>query len=1187
MSSSNLGLARFAFNIYGSLASTPHEQTKSRVNEPSRPSSKKKLVYPCEKEITCLSHLRHPLGRVSSSYYDTSSQVPSHHVIIGGKHYLKLLVLNSDQSAIKTDINLVDPSPGFLGRLHASLRLFNVNTVKCFGDMVACGLSSGLVNVFQISSSGKSRLAYKFDDHKRVINSLDFVAQDQLLLSGSQDGTVKLWDLRSYNQKPVLKLQASHHADPVRSCQYSPHSKHKGKMTVLTVHDSGTLSKFDLRYLGNSLNQSLPEKKFTFHTGPALSLHIHPETEHVITGGRDRKLCVWDYSDTSSSSNSPKYVLNAYGPVMKVRWSETPCDLAETHHLHHNQTSSFLSQSMGDFHLPLADFPDLPDPSHLSLFKYDFACLYLNDDPTVTVYNLRRKYIPSEVITTTTGKPIQNFIWANNPLGERRIWSITKSNVFVAYNLSASDEEFDDNVCRPLQLLPKAAADWNHGYGDLALISQEQEEFDIGPNDPNISHDLSEFDDPNNSGPAPEDLSSSYGRDSHFAYENSYPLSASNSKLGSHHNNSSEILHSSPHHHIPMPTHHSMKDRPQLVRLSTHNPMIPPLMSPSPVAQPRASLLEMSGSLTPSFNRPPIGRHSSSHSTQDSASLSSVFIHPSNSAVSMSQNTKKSSLSHTTPYLVSLSLPIPLNDETVFEVLAREYHVCVPDGFTLAQACHMNASIAASVKQFRNFQVWKILAIALDEEGVETFGEATVTSPNHQDDQELGNNEIPGLFVEEDLKSILSELGNFVGSYNSNSTLTTNYGAGDNKHMSRLASSPSAPQDIQGQKPMAIQEDSKSKSPRGGVDINRNRNKQFLKMTAANTGAIEIDSENTRFPPPAEHGFDEQRNMDSASPKDNSPGRLSVKSWGFEEQSQDADNENLHFMLNAANSLSSSSVFGNSSRARHSFLSMRASPHQITSSSCGSSVKRFNGPGARGVSSQARGLNFNLLEKVEENSVKSLQRKNESELTKAMTSNKQENMSLEDKPWSFFNLLGKSLSFAMEQGDIAMSSAMISLFYGEIKQFKTKILRKESSLECLATYIEILRRKELFSDAARIVKQAPRELNESLSELYSGNIDMRFYCCWCEKLLINERSKSRMLSNGGGNGDGAGGFGYWYCDECCRKQLNCIYCNEPCQGLTVVVSLKCGHRGHFGCLQEWFVYDKNSECPGGCEVSVR
>lgn len=59
-----------------------------------------------------------------------------------------------------------------------------------------------------------------------------------------------------------------------------------------------------------------------------------------------------------------------------------------------------------------------------------------------------------------------------------------------------------------------------------------------------------------------------------------------------------------------------------------------------------------------------------------------------------------------------------------------------------------------------------MLAVSLEDD--ESYEDEYVADPV----QEFENQD-------EDLKSILSDLGNFVGSYNSNSTLTTNYGQGN------------------------------------------------------------------------------------------------------------------------------------------------------------------------------------------------------------------------------------------------------------------------------------------------------------------------------------------------------------------------------------------------------------------------
>ena len=230
-------LARYAFNIYGDTR--PRERPR-------------RLEYPCERELTCLSQLQRP------------GQPPV--VILGGKNCLRMLALNADNTAVVADSSIVD-----LAR--TPQKLFSVNTLKCTSDLVACGLANGAVHVYQVTLGGKNRLAYKLQDHKRVVNSLDFV-DDSVLVSGSQDGTVKVWDLRTFSPRPVMQLAASHHSDPVRSCQASAHCRVRGKTIVLSVHDSGALCK--LRRGGSAFCCAAPDCQ-----------HLRPGDESaVVHGGR-------------------------------------------------------------------------------------------------------------------------------------------------------------------------------------------------------------------------------------------------------------------------------------------------------------------------------------------------------------------------------------------------------------------------------------------------------------------------------------------------------------------------------------------------------------------------------------------------------------------------------------------------------------------------------------------------------------------------------------------------------------------------------------------------------------------------------------------------------------------------------------------------------------------------------------
>lgn len=1195
-----LSLARFAFNIYGSL----NDRTQKTPDKPKHVPLKK-LKYICDREITCVSQLLHPVGRSGLAFADPDplTPVPAHHVLIGGKNYLKLLALSADQADVVADFNLIDTPSSHLLRLHTSLRLFNVNTIKTKGDMVACGLTSGSVHVYQMASSGRAKLAHRLDDHKRVVNSLDFVEQENVLFSGSQDGTVRLWDLRLFSPKPALKLMASQHADPVRSCQYSPHSKVRGKMSVLSVHDSGALCKYDLRYPGSSNSTvTLPERKWTFHTGPALSLHIHPELEYVLTGGRDRKICLWNYGDAALNSMAPETSLNTYGPVMKIRWNDSPNDEA--------------------VHPGLLDPNDEFHPQHQALYNYDFACLYLNDDPSISVFNLARKYIPKEVVNTLTRKPFQNFIWAKSPPGGRRLWTITKSNVFVSYDLNSS-EETAQNILRPLETLPSVTTSWCNGFSNLSVVSQDPADFDLLV--PISSDSLPELPERPERPERPQSEELRVDEDRFFEHQVS-PVPFETSLLPN------RALHS----HPTTPTYFyqksstlSPKERPMLLRLSTQHSH--PQISSSLGLQ-RSNLTDLGISQTPL--RPSLNRNPS-QTTVDSASLGStvfqpVMNHGSNYGSSLKHPISSLSLSPS-PYLVSMSLPLPLADETVFAALANDYLTGVPDAFSLSFVCQINARVAASVQRFRDCQTWRMISVALEQQD-----ESNVLGLSHlplhqavaepEDDQDNVSLDVlsrsPG-----DTKSISSDLGNVVGSYNSDSTLTTNYGSGPRKRsnassMNNLSILGSSRELVRGEHLLrnvkaaasnqslmefAVEAFSPGANPgiKSRTNSLTNRRASFLqkafsdierKNSIALVSRAEPESSNPihkaekscspnpvisdkAAPPTKRHDTLSEEDNSFTENKSNVPTSKGRPIYGnkafnnLSRTSHDLDDENLNVMTNASASFSSSAISANVDTAHGVHL------QGFSVGSRDSPAGSWHSLGSKSFTKAPRNMPAQYdqkmpLDRVEESSIQSKDNQT-SQLTKAMSRFAKDDSVF--RPWHAVNIIKKSLEYALAQGDMVMSATLILLFYDYFHvNYTEEILDPQESLEVLGLYVDTLRAKEMYTIAVQVVNDSPTALKERLCEYAVKEVEMRFYCCWCKTLLTNEMSKAKY-------GVDSDKFGFWYCDECKRKQLNCVYCNEPCKGLTVVESLRCGHRGHFGCFQEWHIEDGNSECPGGCE----
>ncbi|KAK6453673.1 restriction of telomere capping protein 1 [Scheffersomyces xylosifermentans] len=1307
---SQSSLAKFAFNIYGSLnhQTPPLSSVEGSTSPASSFSSTKsasiipenfnyrsnKLVFNCEREVTTLSQLNFPLNVVNS--FQSSENELAHHVIIGGRNYLKILALSEDQSRILQDINVLEQGTSIYGnsRVPTTNKLNNINTVKAQSDTIACGLSNGLITIYKVSHSGKSRLIQKFSDHKRCINSLDFLGAKTLydtpnqLISGSQDGSIKLWDLRSSSPRAMLTIVSSSHSDPIRSCQYSPHSMVRNKITVLSVHDSGALCKFDIRSGGanGSAAQSAtysPERKWNIHTGPALSLHIHPEREYVVTGGRDQKICVFNYGDSQTSNRiTPDDTINTYGPVMKVRWCMYPDSAAAQQfgealdtYQQTNEFPKFEDKLSYDEREALYSYSSSSRTN--SLKNYDLACSYLNDDSTISIYNLNRKYIPKEVITSSSNKPFQNFIWAHNNNSSRKIWTITKSNVFATYDLDFHDSVLDSEVSRPLEELTNVAMAWDNGFSDLCIANQEKYEFEI-----------TEVDSQTSDSDGVDPIEGEYG--SHYRSTSNSVVIMDDNELRSFdqispgletemsmsfNNNKTFAVGSLPGGSKYAPgssaTVPSPLEKPPLYRSSTHY-SLHMAKSPSPIPQRRGSATfnysesqtNLSGITMP---RPKLTRNLS-QTTQDSSISIGSAPQPS---MSLLKQKKSFQVNHASPYLVPLSLPLPLNDDAAFEALSNNYLISIPDGFNLVDVCLLNASVAASAYRYRECQVWKVLAVSLEDQYVDlddvtNFLDETV---------EQGSKEQAGVKKDEadedqkDVKSISSDLGNFVGSYNSNSTSTTNYG-GMGSTGGSVGAKASSMESIAQENPAmgsSVESETKTHPPSGNLMdmINSSRVNSFStnispagsnlflrvqpedKTVDKNESAIldddEVDSGQPDLQPKSSKTSLNRRRSSQlvvtdshidrtgqASPiailspsrshfpsADHSPHSAFLhtqhsrdsRSSSFAGQrvasrfgtsyhtSEDLDNENLNILNNAAtNSSPLSSMptqFSHPSGSPNnvSHHSHQSIPHHSHYGSAGAIHGSFSSRRSSAVPSygfqRPKFAGGNAIPEGEDDNGKSEQLNdvkegsllndiadratNKSELTKAIKEEVNEH-SLK-KPWMTEDLIEKALAYATNQGDIVLCATLAILFFDSYNS----VISETSCLEWLSLYVEILHRKRLFVNAIHVVNCAPKVIMSQLKNLTSGEVDLRFFCCWCQKLLVNEKTKHKENNEE---------FGYWYCDECSRKQSNCIYCNEPCKGLTVVVSLKCGHRGHFGCLREWFVEDENVECPGGCDYNV-
>ncbi|CAK7214833.1 SEA (Seh1-associated) complex subunit [Sporothrix eucalyptigena] len=168
-----------------------------------------------------------------------------------------------------------------------------------------------------LGAGSSGRIAFvQTQEDSRQINTLDINPHnDAYLLSGSQDGMVRWFDTRAplvpsrlgptFRPMQVFKCNAD-----VRAVQWSP----KQGFYFACCTEQGVVMKWDIR------KSASPVLRITAHESACSSLSWHPDGEHLMSGGVDKKCHVWDLSKTADKRQKPKWTLHTPAAVAAVAW---------------------------------------------------------------------------------------------------------------------------------------------------------------------------------------------------------------------------------------------------------------------------------------------------------------------------------------------------------------------------------------------------------------------------------------------------------------------------------------------------------------------------------------------------------------------------------------------------------------------------------------------------------------------------------------------------------------------------------------------------------------------------------------------------------------------------------------------------------------------------------------------------
>jgi WD40 repeat protein len=101
--------------------------------------------------------------------------------------------------------------------------------------------SSGAIMLFDLNKTSNDKLDRTITEHLRSVHRICFhPSEHSLLISASQDGTIKIWDLRT---KSKAQKTFDGKSESVRDVQFNPKSNYE----FASVFDNGSLQTWDIR----------------------------------------------------------------------------------------------------------------------------------------------------------------------------------------------------------------------------------------------------------------------------------------------------------------------------------------------------------------------------------------------------------------------------------------------------------------------------------------------------------------------------------------------------------------------------------------------------------------------------------------------------------------------------------------------------------------------------------------------------------------------------------------------------------------------------------------------------------------------------------------------------------------------------------------------------------------------------
>ncbi|KAI4139289.1 MAG: hypothetical protein L6R39_006374 [Caloplaca ligustica] len=279
-----------------------------------------------------------------------------------------------------------------------------------FDTTIATAAANGQIVVYDINRPGVE-LA-RLHEHTRQVHRVAFNPfQGALLLSGSQDATIRLWDLRALaRDESVMTCRSAYkyagNSDGIRDLRWSP----TAGVEFAVGTDNGVVQRWDIQ------KPNLPLLKVNAHDKTCYSIDWHPDGKHLASGGADKDVKIWDFSSTDRRMKV-YWQMRAPKPIYNVRWRPP--------------TWRSVEGTLGHWHTT------------------QLATSYDEQDPRVHVWDLRRPSMPSRVLDRFDTAP-SAMLWHSEDL----LWSVNVAGIFTQTNLNFINRLSDKRSTNTVAIAP-------------------------------------------------------------------------------------------------------------------------------------------------------------------------------------------------------------------------------------------------------------------------------------------------------------------------------------------------------------------------------------------------------------------------------------------------------------------------------------------------------------------------------------------------------------------------------------------------------------------------------------------------------------------------------------------------------------------------------------------------------------